>query len=239
MRRTPFFASLAALTVLACVASRADACTCIPQDFYAAYATSSAVFAGEVLDISVSAPDPHYLQVATVTIRVETAWKGQPASSTTRVVTAPNGAMCGVSFRVGARYLVYAGASATDDWSVSLCSRTHETSVDDPDLAQLNSRLPDLNLTVGPNPSDGSVWVTGTILDDRGRQARALLEVLDFQGRRVRTLIDAPSGARPHQVFWNGRDERGRRVPAGVYWVRFAYGDRVVVRELVRTSGRP
>ena len=46
------------------------------------------------------------------------------------------------------------------------------------------------------------------------------LTVIDVSGRRVRTLIDGarPSGAAI--VEWNGRDDSGRTLPAGAYFVK-------------------
>jgi len=44
--------------------------------------------------------------------------------------------------------------------------------------------------------------------------------VHDAAGRRLRTLVDEfrPSGA--HRALWNGRDDQGRALASGVYWVR-------------------
>jgi len=53
-----------------------------------------------------------------------------------------------------------------------------------------------------------------------GRDARASLVVHDVAGRRVRTLVaSAPHAAGPHRITWNGTDDTGRRVAAGVYVV--------------------
>lgn len=47
--------------------------------------------------------------------------------------------------------------------------------------------------------------------------------VLDLAGRRLRTLA---AGGRGAFVTWDGRDDAGRSVPAGVYWVRGRDGTR-------------
>jgi flagellar hook assembly protein FlgD len=91
-------------------------------------------------------------------------------------------------------------------------------------------------LTATPNPSVTAVQIGWTIIADPGQQANARLDVLDSQGRRVRTLADHPAAAGFHQSFWDGRDEHGHSPRAGVYWVRLAYGDRVVSRRLVRMA---
>ena len=88
-------------------------------------------------------------------------------------------------------------------------------------------------LVLHPNPSHGWTWI-----EVRGRQGEkdagapvGRLELYDTAGRRLRTLSAAHS-----QTLWDGRDELGRAVPSGTYWVRLtaAVGpggaDRGVVR---------
>jgi hypothetical protein len=64
-----------------------------------------------------------------------------------------------------------------------------------------------------PNPFAAST-VIGYALD---RQSRVTLSVFNVQGQRVRVLEDAtvPPGA--HEARWDGRDDSGHRVAAGVY----------------------
>jgi photosystem II stability/assembly factor-like uncharacterized protein len=45
-----------------------------------------------------------------------------------------------------------------------------------------------------------------------------ILEIFDTRGRRVRTLVDGQRAAGAHEVQWQGRDERGRELPSGVYF---------------------
>lgn len=48
----------------------------------------------------------------------------------------------------------------------------------------------------------------------------ARLELLDLQGRRVRTLAGGWLAAGPQERIWDGRDDRGVPVSAGVYFAR-------------------
>lgn len=85
-----------------------------------------------------------------------------------------------------------------------------------------------LRLTVGPNPARASVTIA---LDGRGDWP---VEVLDDSGRRVRTLAgSAPGGVR---FLWDLRDQSGRRVPSGVYWIRAGRGSAAVSRRLMVLS---
>ena len=49
------------------------------------------------------------------------------------------------------------------------------------------------------------------------RAQRIAVEIFDLRGRRVRALVDGTMAAGGHVVRWNGRDDRGRCAPAGVY----------------------
>lgn len=67
-----------------------------------------------------------------------------------------------------------------------------------------------------PNPAVR----TTTIGFDLARRGRVTLEVFSVSGRRVRTLVDQAMEPGRHDVAWDGTDDRGRRVEAGVYFYR-------------------
>lgn len=46
------------------------------------------------------------------------------------------------------------------------------------------------------------------------------LEMVDVRGRRVRTLVRSPRGEGAHAVRWDGRDDAGVPVGAGIYFAR-------------------
>ena len=51
------------------------------------------------------------------------------------------------------------------------------------------------------------------------RDCRADLRVFDMTGRLVRQLMSGEMvGAGHHQQVWNGRDDRGHRMPSGSYY---------------------
>jgi|GEM_PF-2867492 len=53
------------------------------------------------------------------------------------------------------------------------------------------------------------------------------LRVHALDGADLGTLIDRPLAAGGHQVFWNGRDARGRDLPSGVYLYRLEAGSEI------------
>jgi uncharacterized repeat protein (TIGR01451 family) len=63
---------------------------------------------------------------------------------------------------------------------------------------------------------------------------RAALEVFDVSGRLVRVLVreELPPGR--YRATWNGRDESGRRVAAGIYLVRLRAGSFLATRKALR-----
>lgn len=62
---------------------------------------------------------------------------------------------------------------------------------------------------------------------------RLSLVVYGLDGRRVRTLRDGFAAAGAQEAGWDARDDAGRRVPAGIYFVRLECGARRLARRLV------
>jgi hypothetical protein len=67
-----------------------------------------------------------------------------------------------------------------------------------------------------PNPFGGSTAVELAVPVGQGK---AKVSVYDLQGRRVAELAEQATPGR-HVVTWDGRDSAGRRVAAGIYFVR-------------------
>jgi hypothetical protein len=68
-----------------------------------------------------------------------------------------------------------------------------------------------------PNPSRGATiisYVTAT-------SGYVLLEIYDKTGRLINTLVDSASESGAGVVIWKGEDNKGKRLPSGVYFVRF------------------
>jgi hypothetical protein len=67
-----------------------------------------------------------------------------------------------------------------------------------------------------PNPFRG-----GTAIDfELPRASHANLRIYDARGALMRTVADASMAAGAHTMTWDGRDESGNRVAAGVYFAR-------------------
>ncbi len=70
-------------------------------------------------------------------------------------------------------------------------------------------------VSLGPNPLREAARFQFRIPNG----ASGDLTVYEVGGRRVRTLFRGHTSGRPGTVVWNGRDESGGRVPAGLYFV--------------------
>lgn len=62
---------------------------------------------------------------------------------------------------------------------------------------------------------------------------RIQVAVYDVRGRRVRTLVDEAQPAGPHRAAWDGRDDQGRNLPSGVYYVSARQGK---VQDLLKVT---
>jgi hypothetical protein len=73
-----------------------------------------------------------------------------------------------------------------------------------------------------PNPSRGGV----AFAFELPRETRVTLRVFAASGARLRTVVDGTMAAGAHEMVWNGRDDRGRALPPGMYWARLEAGGR-------------
>lgn len=80
-----------------------------------------------------------------------------------------------------------------------------------------------------PNPFNPST----TIEFNLDRPARATLRVYNSLGQQVRTLVNRSLGVGAHRVQWDGRDDKGKPMPSGVYVYRLVAGEFSQERKMV------
>ncbi len=80
-----------------------------------------------------------------------------------------------------------------------------------------------------PNPFNPSTTVSFSL----ATAGRATVDVLDLQGRVVRTLFtgDLPAGVRTQ--VWDGRDDAGREVASGAYLARLQSGGQTATHKMI------
>ena len=79
-----------------------------------------------------------------------------------------------------------------------------------------------------PNPFDR----TTTISYELGSASSVMFTLADVTGRVVRCLAAGPQTIGFHSTMWDGRDARGRKLPAGVYFCRMQAGGTTATRRI-------
>lgn len=112
--------------------------------------------------------------------------------------------------------------AAIDDFSLTAIKRP---AVDAPDGAiALRSGIVSCN----PNPFNPRT----TILFRTVGKGPAELCIYDVAGRRVKSLVDGPIDAGLHTRAFDGRDDAGRPLPSGIYFIHLNTADVLDVRQM-------
>ncbi|MDZ7725762.1 MAG: cohesin domain-containing protein [candidate division KSB1 bacterium] len=80
-----------------------------------------------------------------------------------------------------------------------------------------------------PNPFNPSTRISYEVPQD----AHIRIKVFDVRGACIRTLVDREKTTGRYTLTWNGRDERGNRVPSGVYIYRLVTPEQTLARKMV------
>jgi len=97
---------------------------------------------------------------------------------------------------------------------------------------------------VDPHPVPAAVMSLGAPVPNPARHfasisftapgaVHARVAVYDLSGREVRVLFDARGTAVPTVFTWDGKDQRGRLAPSGVFWIRAEAAGTTLERKLV------
>jgi hypothetical protein len=108
--------------------------------------------------------------------------------------------------------------------------RVQDIGIDEPEpQAPAAGRL----IEVRPNPARSG---SGAIVDlEVAAAGSARVAFYSADGRLVRTLLEGRLSAGPHRLTWDGRDQGGQPLPAGVYFVKLELGGRTVATKLAVT----
>lgn len=89
--------------------------------------------------------------------------------------------------------------------------------------------LRELDLKISPNPFRAVTRVKWLVPSE----GPISLEVYDVQGRLVKVLVRIRNPEpKVYTVVWNGRDNKGERVSAGIYFCRLRCGDREITKKI-------
>jgi hypothetical protein len=137
-----------------------------------------------------------------------------------------DGELARVLFRVvatGDAGIVLEGVTARDAANRPVGTGAPGTVVDPPARTELGPAF--------PNPARGATALQLSLASE----ARVRVTVYDLGGRRVRTLIDEVRPAGRGTVGWDGRDDAGRALGAGLYVVRLEGAGTTASRRVMLT----
>ena len=97
-----------------------------------------------------------------------------------------------------------------------------------PEGTGLDDQPQQLAFSAAPNPFNPEVELRFTAAS----ASRAVVEIFDVRGAKVRTLLDGRVDAGPHLASWDGRDNRGAAQASGVYFARVKVGEEQRVEKL-------
>ncbi|NOX38413.1 MAG: T9SS type A sorting domain-containing protein [Calditrichaeota bacterium] len=80
-----------------------------------------------------------------------------------------------------------------------------------------------------PNPFNPTTTIQYTL----PKAGKVILKIYNSLGQVVRTLVEEHQPAGRYTVQWNGRDDFGRQMPAGIYFYRLKAGQFEQVRKMV------
>ena len=80
-----------------------------------------------------------------------------------------------------------------------------------------------------PNPFNPQTMIRFRV----GEAGPVRVAIYDVTGRLVRTLVDGQMGRGEQGVTWQGRDDSGRTVSSGAYYVRLDTGSKIDQRKIM------
>jgi hypothetical protein len=83
-----------------------------------------------------------------------------------------------------------------------------------------------------PNPFNPTTTIPYTIGGPSNAPVPVRLFVYDVTGARVATLVEREMPPGAYRAVWKGRDDRGRELPSGVYFIRLTHGTETLTRKV-------
>ncbi len=83
-----------------------------------------------------------------------------------------------------------------------------------------------------PNPFSSEAVISFSL----PTAGNASLRVYDMSGRIIRTIADGEMAAAAHSLVWDGRDDSGNTVAAGVYFCRLESSGQSAVQKMLRIA---
>ncbi len=98
-----------------------------------------------------------------------------------------------------------------------------------PDPESEDIPAPALALTNYPNPFNPETTISFALPQDE----QTAIKVYNLRGQLVKTLVNDRMEAGEHEVVWSGRDDSGKNVSSGVYFLRMQTSGKTISRKLM------
>ena len=121
--------------------------------------------------------------------------------------------------------LVVMMRSAESDSGQALAHETSEANQD-----QLSNRPEFMTLSPNyPNPFNAETRIEYQL----PLASRVNLSIYNLLGQRVRVLVDKSQAQGNHQAYWDGRNDRGRGVSSGIFFIQLRTDGKSIVRRIL------
>ncbi|MDP3964401.1 MAG: FlgD immunoglobulin-like domain containing protein [bacterium] len=84
-----------------------------------------------------------------------------------------------------------------------------------------------------PNPARSGSAIHFTVTGSGTDSQPVQIVIYDVSGRRIRNLVNGPLQAGPHEITWDGKNNKGYGVESGVYYCRYSSQGKTLVKSLV------
>ncbi len=156
---------------------------------------------------------------------IEVSWNGSAWVDT--VIDAVSAATCGVAI----------GRGRNDDTvRVYGCNRNGEvwefTHINPyVGIEEITDKIPSLYEIVSPlpNPVNSQLKIRYTL----NREVNVGISVYDISGKKIKTLLNKRQTAGSYKIIWDGIDDYGKRVSAGIYILKFNADNTFSTKEFV------
>jgi hypothetical protein len=96
------------------------------------------------------------------------------------------------------------------------------------------SQTRDLRLLCHPNPFISATTITLHGESENRRNGETVIQIFNIAGRKVRSLSVLSSPFSVPSYVWDGRDERGNEVCAGIYYLRLKGEENIIQKKLIK-----
>src|SRR6266536_4448088 len=108
--------------------------------------------------------------------------------------------------------------------TVKLCSNSLYSSLTNEKIVSNT-----VQLKIAPNPFSNTTIISFTLLQSQ----KVSIIIFDVNGRLIKTLANVQMQPGTYQLVWNARDEKGKGVDAGIYFLKMQTGNK---NETIRLS---